>query len=78
MEKKHGQKYYVTIEGTEYEWIENTITLQQIRELASIPADQTIVEDTVDGDEITLKEEDIIHLKPGHRYGVAPKYHRGL
>lgn len=74
-----GKKYFVNVEGTEYPWDSDTITVSQIRELPDpdIPPDQQIVEEFPDGSEKTLGNADVITLKPGHRYGRAPKYKRG-
>ena len=72
-----GKKYFVEIDGKEYEWAEETITVQQIRQLGNIPADQSIVQENEDGTERTLAANETITLKPGHRYGRAPRYKRG-
>lgn len=72
-----GKKYYVNIEGTEYPWDSETITVAQIRELGSIPADQQIIEEDLDGGERTLSDTDTVTLKPGHRHGRAARYRRG-
>jgi hypothetical protein len=44
---------------------------------SDIPTDQQIVEEFPDGSEKTLGNSDVIALKPGHRFGRAPKYKRG-
>ena len=72
-----GQKFYVNIEGHEYEWGKPTITLPEIRQLGNIPADQQIIVEDAEGRERTLAENEVITIKPGHRYGNAPKYKRG-
>ncbi len=72
-----GQKYYINIEGTEYEWDHNEITVAEIRQLGSLPLDQPVIEESPDGVEHQLNENEPIELKPGHRYGRAPKYKRG-
>jgi hypothetical protein len=72
-----GKKFYVNVEGTEYEWGAETITTAQIRTLGGLPADQPVVEELPDGTERTLPEDEVIHLQPGHRYGRAAKYKRG-
>lgn len=72
-----GQKFFVNIEGTEHPWEGDTITVNQIRDLGKIPADQPIVEELADGTERTLGADDTIDLKPGHRFGRAPRYKRG-
>ncbi len=73
-----GPQYYINIEGTEYPWDHNTITVPEIRQLGNLPADQPVIEESPDGSERQLQENEIVELKPGHRYGRAPKYRRGL
>lgn len=72
-----GKKFFVNIEGTEYPWDRETITVPEIRQLGSIPADQSIVQESPDGTERTLAEGESIELKPGHRLGRTAKYKRG-
>lgn len=72
-----GKKFYVNIEGNEYPWDKETISVPEIRALAGIPSDQPIIEESPDGEERTLSEDETVTLKPGHRYGHAPKYKRG-
>ena len=75
--EQKGPKYYINIEGTEYPWDQETITVSEIRQLGSIPADQHIIEEDENGTEITLDDNATIEIKPGHRHGRAPKYRRG-
>ena len=75
---KAGKIFYVNIEGVEYPWLKDTITVPEIRELGHLPKDQPVVEEFPDGKERTLNENDVIKLKPGHRFGRAPKFKRGL
>lgn len=72
-----GPKYFVNIEGNEYPWSRDTITTTEIRQLGSLPSDQPVVEESPDGTERQLADTDVVELKPGHRYGRAPKYKRG-
>ncbi len=74
---QQGPKYYVNIENEEYPWDSDTITTAQIRELGNLPPDLPVVEESPDGTERTLAEDEVIQLKPGHRYGRAPKFKRG-
>ncbi len=77
-EKVEGKKFFVNIEGREYSWDTETITVPEIRHLGNIPADQQIVEESPDGTERTLSENELVTIKPGHRHGRAPKYRRGM
>ena len=72
-----GKKFFVNIEGTEYGWDRETITVKEIRDLGNLPSDQPVIEEQPDGTERTLSEDAEIELKPGHRLGRAPKYKRG-
>lgn len=74
---KTGKKFFVNIEGTEYEWDKPKITTQEIRVLGNLPTDLPVIEESPDGTERTLDENEVITLKPGHRFGRAPKYRRG-
>ena len=71
------KKFFVNIEGREYEWDKPTITLSEIRQLGKLPADQDVVCEDSEGRERTLAENEIITIQPGHRHGRAPKYKRG-
>lgn len=72
-----GPKYFVEIEGTEYEWDKETITVPEIRTLGNLPLDVPVIEVDPDNNERTLAENEIITLKPGHRYGKKIHYKRG-
>ncbi len=76
-EQTKDKKYYINIEGREYPWAKETITVADIRVLGNLPADVPVVEEFPDGTERTLTENEVIELKPGHRYGRAPKFKRG-
>lgn len=70
-------RYFVNVEGVEHPWTGDTITTEQIRLLGNIPASQSVIEEEPDGTERTLGDHEIVHVKPGHRWGRAPKYRRG-
>lgn len=72
-----GQKYFVNIEGTEHPWYKETITTEEIRILGNLPQNLPVVEEFPDGTERTLTPGEIVYLKPGHRFGRAPKFKRG-
>lgn len=73
----NGPKYFIDIEGKEYEWDKNTITVTELRQLGNLPTDQPVIEVDPDNNERTLNEDEIITLKPGHRYGKKVLYKRG-
>ncbi len=73
----NGPKYFIEIEGTEYPWDKETITVPEIRSLGGLPSEQPVIEIDPQGNEKTLAEDDIVTLKPGHRYGKKVQYKRG-
>jgi len=77
MENEQGPKYKIEIEGTEYNWETETISVPQIRQLGNLPTDQPVIEIDPENNERTLSESEIITLKPGHRYGKKVKFKRG-
>jgi hypothetical protein len=77
MENQGGKKFFVNIEGTEYPWDKETITVSEIRQLGSLPSNLPVIEEDTDGKETTLAENATVTLKPGHRHGRASRYKRG-
>src|SRR5688500_4235544 len=71
------KKFFVNIEGIEYPWDKETISVAEIRQLGNLPTDQPVIEELPDGTERTLTNTEVIEIKPGHRFGRAPKYKRG-
>lgn len=76
-QKKQGPKYFIDIEGTEYPWDKDTITVAELRELGGLPSDQPVIEIDPDNNERTLNEDEVVDLKPGHRFGKKIRYKRG-
>jgi hypothetical protein len=73
-----GPKYFVNVEGAEHPWHEETITVAQIRELASWDGTQPVVEVNLDDNsEKTLNEGDTVTLKPGHGFAKKIRFQRG-
>ncbi len=73
-----GPKYHLNIEGTLYEWPEGTITVPEIRELGSLPADLPVIEiDLQTNEERTLAEDEIVELKPGKGFSKKVGWKRG-
>ena len=76
-EQGQGPKYFVEIEGTEYPWDKNTITVSEIRTLGNLSSDQPVIEVDPENNERQLTEDETITLKPGHRFGKKVNYKRG-
>lgn len=70
-------EYCIDIEGTTYPWKTPAITVAEIRALGNLPADQSVVVEDGQGQERTLKENEIVHLSECCRVGRAPIYKRG-
>lgn len=72
-----GPKYLIDIEGTEYAWDRDTITVPELRELAGIPSDVPMLEIDPENNQRQLAEDEVIELKPGHGFSKKIKYARG-
>lgn len=71
-------KYEIDIEGTTYDWEEDTITVAQIRELGGLPADVPVIEvDFKDNSEHELAEDAVVTLKPGQGFAKKIGFKRG-
>lgn len=80
LERAHGSKgpkYEINIEGVEYAWDKDKITVSEIRSLGGIPEDQQIVEVFDDNSEQTLAEDAVIDVRPGKGFGKKVKFQRG-
>ncbi len=73
-----GPKYFIDIEGTDYEWDRSTITVAEIRQLGNLTGEQPIVEvDLEDNSERQLREDEVEELKPGRGFARKVRYQRG-
>lgn len=73
-----GRKYFIDVEGVEYEWDAGTISVPQLRALAGIPAGTEMLEVNLKTNEETpISEGAIVELKPGHGFGKKIKFKRG-
>jgi hypothetical protein len=71
-------KYLIDLEGVDYPWEQDTITVTQLRELGGWDNTQPVVEvDLHDNSERTLAEDETLKLKPGHGFGKKIKFQRG-
>ncbi|MEK6272842.1 MAG: hypothetical protein AABM42_09365 [Actinomycetota bacterium] len=78
MAPKTKSKYHIEIEGTIYDWNEETITVPQLRDLGDLPADVPVIEvDLKDQSERELAADEVIQLKPGQGFSKKLGYKRG-
>lgn len=80
MSEGQGPKYFINIEGLdeEKEWSQETITVAEIRDLAGWDDSQPVLEvDLETNEEVTLDDDTIVTLKPGHGFAKKVKFKRG-
>lgn len=74
---EHGSTFFLDIEGTTYEWHDEEITREQIAELGGWDASKGVIEIDEDNVERTLEPGEVVHLKPGKRFGKKHRWKRG-
>lgn len=75
---ERGPRYEINIEGTNYPWHGDTITVPQLRELGHLPAETPVIEvDLKTNAETTLGENDVVQLRPGQGFGRKVTFKRG-
>lgn len=73
-----GPKYFVNVEGDDKPWPREEITVPEIRGLGGWDATQPVVEvDLQNNTERTLREDEVVTLKPGHGFAKKVKFQRG-
>src|SRR5438132_1167926 len=72
-----GATFVVNVEGTELPWPKNTITTEELRDLAKWPESQEIIEVDAENNEHTLAKGEQVELKPGHGFGKKVRFKRG-
>jgi hypothetical protein len=73
-----GPTYHLNIEGVGIkEWHENTITTEQLVELAGWEAGQQVLMVDENNDERTLAPGETIQLKPGQGFAKKFRWKRG-
>jgi len=78
MAKPPHPKYIVNVEGVDHEWENPTITVPEIRQLGGFaPEDPVIEVDLKDNAERTLREDEVVEIKPGMGFGKKIKFKRG-
>lgn len=77
MAKPHP-KYIVNVEGVDHEWENPTITVPEIRQLGGFALEDPVIEvDLKDNSERTLREDEVVEIKPGMGFGKKIKFKRG-
>jgi hypothetical protein len=72
-----GPKYFVNIEGTEYEWPKSSISTEEIAQKGGWAAAEGVVEIDADNVERTMKPGETVEIKPGHGFSKKVKWKRG-
>ena len=71
-------KFEINIEGVIYPWDSQTITVPELRQLAGVPSDQSMLEvDLKTNEERTLADDEIVELKHGKGFAKKVRYQRG-
>ena len=72
-----GPKYFVNIDGKEYDWPKDTISTEEIASLGGFSVADGVIEIDADNNERTMKPGEIVALKPGHGFSKKIKWKRG-
>lgn len=75
--KRKGPKYCVNVEGTQHDWDEPTITMEQVASLGGWNPSQGVLLVDKDNIERTLKPGEVVELKPGLGFCKKVKFKRG-
>lgn len=77
-DEDRGPKYTVIVDDVDHAWDKPTITVPKIRALGGIPAGTEVLEVNLQtNEERTLREDEVVRLKPGHGFGKKIKFKRG-
>ncbi len=76
-ENKKSKKYYVNIEGVEYQWEDATITTEEIANLGGWDPAVGVIEIDKENNERTLQPGEVVELKPGHGFSKKIRWKRG-
>lgn len=72
-----GKKYFVNIEGVEYQWEDATIMTEEIANLGGWEPAIGVIEIDKDNNERTLQPGEAVELKPGHGFSKKIRWKRG-
>ncbi len=77
MAETHGPLYIFFVDDREFRTDEPTITGGAIMDLAGIPREVGLLLILDDGSQESVGADQVIELKPGHRFKKAPRFKRG-
>jgi hypothetical protein len=72
-----GPTYEFQVDGNDFAIDSETITGGEIMDLAGIPRDAGLVQILDDGTQRQVPADEVIELKPGHRFKKRPRFQRG-
>ena len=73
-----GKKFFLWIDGVEYVVHQESLKGAEIKELGNIPLDIPLVQESEDGTEIPIGDNDIVSFEgPGRRFMRSPRFKRG-
>lgn len=78
-EEAKAHTYYIDLEGVGIkEWHSPTIIVPEIRDLAGWDSSQPVIEVNLeDNTEVTLANDAVVTLKPGHGFAKKVRFKRG-
>jgi hypothetical protein len=72
-----GPTYEFQVDGHDFAINSETISGGEIMDLAGIPRDAGLVQILDDGTQRQVPVDEVIELKPGHRFKKRPRFQRG-
>jgi hypothetical protein len=75
--KEKGRVYIFEVDGQEYTIHQETITGGEIMDMAGIPRDVGLLQILADGTQKQVVADEVVKLKPGHRFKKRPRFQRG-
>ena len=75
---KSKKKFFVNIEGVEYQWDDQTISTEEIAQLGGWEPSIGVIEIDKDNNERTLLPGEVVELKPGHGFSKKIRWKRGI
>jgi hypothetical protein len=76
-EARRAKRYFVEVDGVEFEFDHEPVTGAEIMSKAGIPQEIGLVQTLADGTQKPVAPTDEIELKPGRRFKKRPRFKRG-